>query len=116
VVEGAFETNGSVGTAINAITASAGGNVTIANTDHMNVITWSGVNGRQTINLPTPVNGVMLRFKTDSTISNSKDVLLEPGESVTIDGGDSYVMDRSYDGISLMAFQGSWLIIQKKEK
>ena len=115
-VEGAFETNGSVGTAINEITATAGGDITIANTDHMNVITWSGGNGRQTINLPTPVNGVMLRFKTDSTISNSKDILLSAGESITIDGGDSYVMDRSYDGISLMAFNGGWLIIQKKEK
>ena len=68
-----------------------------------------------TINLPTPSDGVFLRFKTDATVLANKTITLDAGTD-TIDGETTYVMDRSYDGISLMAYNGDWYIILKKEK
>jgi hypothetical protein len=60
-----------------------------------------------------------MRFKTDDTISNSKDISLTPQSGERIDGEASYTMDRPYDGITLMGGPsgvGDWFVIQKKEK
>ena len=82
----------------------------------MNHISYSGANGNYTINLPAAVTGVFLRFKTNETIAANKTITISPNGSETIDGETTYVMDRAYDGISLIGNGSEWFIIQKKEK
>ena len=119
---GNFTTTGSVTTTINDVDASAGGSENQSITNHTNFINYSGAeNGTYTINLPSAVDGALLRFKTDSTISATKKVHLSPQTGETIDGStEPYQMDRSFDGLTLMGhtFGGStnWFVIQKKEK
>jgi hypothetical protein len=65
--------------------------------------------------------GRYLRFKSDSTISATKNyrVTLYADEitaGVTIDGATSFAMDRSYDGIAVLCYDGQWYVIQRKEK
>ena len=81
----------------------------------MNFLSYSGANGNHTLNLPTPSEGCFLRFKTDVTILANKTITLDAGSN-TIDGETTYVMNRSYDGISIIGHDGDWYIIQKKEK
>ena len=119
---GNFTTTGSVTTSINDVDASSGGSENQSLANHTNFINYSGgENGTYTINLPSAVDGALLRFKTDSTISANKNVHLSPQTGETIDGStEPYQMDRSFDGITLMGhtFGGStnWFVIQKKEK
>ena len=119
---GNFTTTGSVSVTINDVDASAGGSENLSLARHTNFINYSGAeNGTYTINLPSAVDGALLRFKTDSTISATKKVHLSPQTGETIDGNtEPYQMDRSFDGITLMGhtFGGStnWFVIQKKEK
>ena len=86
----------------------------------MNTYT-GGVNGFGTIVLP-PVDeseGRILRFKSDSTISANDYVRLQPAAgdtSATIDGSATFDMNRPYDGIALLCFDGQWYIIQRKAK
>jgi hypothetical protein len=114
-IGGTMTNNGGVATAVNGITGSPGGSSDVDAENYMNFLSYSGANGNHTINLPTPSDGVFLRFKTDNTILSNKTITLDAGTD-TIDGENTYVMDRSYDGISLMAYNGDWYIIQKKEK
>ena len=114
-IGGTMTNNGGVATAVNGITGSPGGSSDVDAENYMNFLSYSGANGNHTINLPTPSDGVFLRFKTDATVLANKTITLDAGTD-TIDGETTYVMDRSYDGISLMAYNGDWYIIQKKEK
>jgi hypothetical protein len=114
-IGGTMTNNGGVATAVNGITGSPGGSSDVDAENYMNFLSYSGANGNHTINLPTPSDGVFLRFKTDNTILANKTITLDAGTD-TIDGETTYVMDRSYDGITLMGYNGDWYIIQKKEK
>ncbi|MGB0250673.1 MAG: hypothetical protein ACPGAG_01860 [Paracoccaceae bacterium] len=111
-----FTTNDRVNVTINDITATPGGSETLSLSNHFNFITYSGANGTYTINLPASEDGVILRFKTDDRVVANKTVTLQPQTGERIDAEDSYIMDRSYDGISLLGKGGNWFIIQKKEK
>ena len=80
-------------------------------------------NGTGNIRLPKVADndGRMLRFKSDGTITANKNyrVTLFPDETtagVTIDGGTSFAMVRSYDGIAVLCYDGQWYVIQRKEK
>ena len=115
-VEGTLATNGGVTTAVNAIAATPGGSEEISASNYMNHISYSGSNGNYTINLPAAVTGVFLRFKTNETIAANKTITISPNGSETIDGETTYVMDRPYDGISLIGNGNEWFIVQKKEK
>ena len=82
-----------------------------------------GANGTGNIRLPKVADneGRYLRFKSDSTISATKNyrVTLYADEitaGVTIDGATSFAMDRSYDGIAVLCYDGQWYVIQRKEK
>lgn len=114
--------NGAVNVAINDVSAGPGGSENQSLSNHTNFINFAGEeNGTYTINLPSAVDGALLRFKTDTTISATKKVHLSPATGETIDGSsEPYQMDRSFDGITLMGhtFGGStnWFVIQKKEK
>ena len=114
-IGGTMTNNGGVATAVNGITGSPGGSSDVDAENYMNFLSYSGANGNHTINLPTPSDGVFLRFKTDNTILANKTITLDAGTD-NIDGEPTYVMDRSYDGITLMGYNGDWYIIQKKEK
>jgi hypothetical protein len=115
---GEFTTTGRVNVTINDITANPGGSETLAVSKHFNFLSYSGGNGTYTITLPESEDGVILRFKTDDTISANKTITLQPQSGGRIDAESTYVMNRSYDGVSLLGRSGSnnWYIIQKKEK
>jgi hypothetical protein len=113
---GIFTTTNQVNVTINQITATAAGSQTLENAKHFNFLSYSGGNGNFTITLPVAEDGVILRFKTDDTISATKTITLQGDGSERIDGESSYIMNRSYDGISIVALNSNWFIIQKKEK
>jgi len=113
---GEFTTTSRVNVTLNEINGSPGGSETLSANSHFNFISYSGSNGTYTINLPAAENGLILRFKTDDTISNSKDITLQPQSGERIDGEATYSMDRAYDGITLLGNDSNWFIIQKKEK
>jgi len=107
-----------VNVTINAITANDGGSENLTAIKHFNFITYQGGNGTYTITLPEAEEGVILRFKTDDTIGANKTITLQPQSGGRIDSESTYVMNRSYDGVSLLGRGGAnkWYIIQKKEK
>ena len=113
-----FTTTERVNVTINAITANDGGAENLTAIKHFNFITYEGGTGTFTINLPQAEEGVILRFKTDDTIGANKTITLQPQSGGRIDSESTYVMNRSYDGVSLLGRGGAnkWYIIQKKEK
>ena len=113
---GEFTTTDRVNVTLNEITGNAGGSETLSLRNHFNFISYSGANGTYTINLPTAEDGVILRFKTDDTVLANKTITLTPQSGQRIDAESSYIMDRSYDGITLLGKDSNWYIIQKKEK
>ena len=65
--------------------------------------------------------GRMFRFKSDGTITANKNyrVTLSSDEQtagVRIDGLTSFAMDRDYDGIAVLCYDGQWYVIQRKSK
>ena len=114
-----FTTTDRVNVTINEITANDGGSENLTYDKHFNLITYEGGNGTYTIMLPESESGVILRFKTDDTIAANKTITLQPQAGGVIDAESTYLMDRSFDGITLLGKGGDgnkWLIIQKKEK
>ena len=115
---GEFTTTSRVNVTINDITANDGGGENLSANSNFNFITYEGNNGTYTINLPEAGEGLILRFKTDDTIAANKTITLQPQSGGRIDAESTYVMNRSYDGITIMGRGGDnkWFIIQKKEK
>ena len=115
---GEFTTTSRVNVTINDITANDGGGENLSSNSNFNFITYEGNNGTYTINLPEAGEGLILRFKTDDTIAANKTITLQPQSGGRIDAESTYVMNRSYDGVTLLGRGGDnkWFIIQKKEK
>jgi len=117
---GEFTTTSSVNVTINSISATPGGSATLSASNHFNFITYSGGTGTYTLTLPSAQTGLIMRFKTDDTIAANKTITLSPQSGERIDAEASYIMDRSYDGITLLGNDtgagANWYIIQKKEK
>jgi len=113
---GSFTTTKQVSVTINNVTGTAGGSETLTLNDHFNHVSYSGGNGNYTLNLPNPDNGVVMIFKTDDSVVANKTITLQPQSGQRIDGESTYVMNRSYDGITLVGNSNNWFIIQKKEK
>ena len=113
---GEFTTTDRVNVTLNEITGNPGGSETLSLRNHFNFISYSGTNGSYTVNLPSAEDGVIMRFKTDDTVLANKTITLEPQSGERIDAEASYIMDRSYDGITLLGKGSNWYIIQKKEK
>jgi hypothetical protein len=113
--------DGSWNAKIRDIDAGAGADYSVEATDYILFVNYTGGNGTFTIYLP-PVDaneGRMIRIKTDSTISNSKALSIEPDPgdtSATIDGESASAMTRPYDGATYLCHNGDWWLIQKKEK
>ena len=110
----------SVNVSINSISATPGGSATLSDSNHFNFISYSGGTGTYTLTLPSAQTGLIMRFKTDDTIAANKTITLSPQSGERIDAEASYIMDRSYDGITLLGNDtgagANWYIIQKKEK
>lgn len=113
---GEFTTTDRVNVTLNEITGTPGGSETLSLRNHFNFVSYSGTNGTYTVNLPAAEDGVILRFKTDDSVIANKTITLEPQSGERIDAEASYIMDRSYDGITLLGKGSNWYIIQKKEK
>ena len=113
---GSFTTTQQVNVTINDITGNPGGSETLTLDDHFNFVSYSGGNGTYTITLPNADSGVIMRFKTDDSVVANKTITLSPQSGQRIDGESSYLMDRSYDGISVLGHNDNWFVIQKKEK
>lgn len=113
---GEFTTTDRVNVTLNEITGNPGGSETLSLRNHFNFISYSGTNGSYTVNLPSAEDGVIMRFKTDDTVLANKTITLAPQSGERIDAEASYIMDRSYDGITLLGKDSNWYIIQKKEK
>ena len=113
---GEFTTTDRVNVTLNEITGNPGGSETLSLRNHFNFVSYSGTNGTYTVNLPSAEDGVILRFKTDDTVLANKTITLQPQGGERIDAEASYIMDRSYDGITLLGKGSNWYIIQKKEK
>ena len=113
---GEFTTTDRVNVTLNEITGNPGGSETLSLRNHFNFVSYSGDNGSYTVNLPSAEDGVILRFKTDDTVIANKTITLAPQSGERIDAEASYIMDRSYDGITLLGKDSNWYIIQKKEK
>lgn len=118
--QGVTTQNGALYHDVTDVTHDDGSNYNIVASDYIVFNSWTGGgdNGDGTITLPLATNneGRLLRFKSDDTISANKRVVLVPSGSDTIDGDTSYTMNRSYDGITILAHNDRWFIIQKKEK
>ena len=113
---GEFTTTDRVNVTLNEITGTPGGSETLSLRNHFNFVSYSGTNGTYTVNLPAAEDGVILRFKTDDSVIANKTITLAPQSGERIDAEASYIMDRSYDGITLLGKGSNWYIIQKKEK
>lgn len=107
------------------VTHSNNSSHTIGDTDmtYIYMNTYTGANGYGRIYLPKVANneGRMFRFKTDSTISANTYYQIslsadEISNGVTIDGANYAQMDRPYDGIAVLCYDGNWYIIQRKSK
>lgn len=65
--------------------------------------------------------GRMFRFKSDGTIAANKyyRVGVSPTQytaGVRIDGASAFDMNRDYDGIAVLCYDGQWYVIQRKQK
>ena len=103
------------------ITASAGQTINLSDSTYVDSmlvrLSWSGVNGTMTLNLPSAsanTNRVM-RFLSNGGFANATRVELTPINSETLDGTTSaYVINKEFEGIQVWSDGVEWFIIQKK--
>lgn len=103
------------------ITVSAGQTINLSDSTYVDSmlvrLSWSGVNGTMTLNLPSAsanTNRVM-RFLSNGGFANATRVELTPINSETLDGSTSaYVINKEFEGIQIWSDGVQWFIIQKK--
>ena len=103
------------------ITVSAGQTINLSDSTYVYSmlirLSWSGVNGTMTLNLPSAsanTNRVM-RFISNGGFANATRVELTPINSETLDGSTSaYVINKEFEGIQIWSDGVQWFIIQKK--
>ena len=103
------------------ITVSAGQTINLSDSTYVYSmlirLSWSGVNGTMTLNLPSAsanTNRVM-RFLSNGGFANATRVELTPINSETLDGSTSaYVINKEFEGIQIWSDGVQWFIIQKK--
>jgi hypothetical protein len=80
-------------------------------------MTWSGVNGTMTLNLPSASqhSNRVMRFLSNGGFAVATRVELTPTGTETIDGVNApYIINKSYEGIQVWSDGIEWFIIQKK--
>lgn len=80
-------------------------------------LTWSGVAGNMTLNLPnastTPNRA--LRFVSNGGFNTNTRVRLTPTGGDTLDGSTAYYeINKVYEGIKIWSDGNEWFIVQKK--
>lgn len=89
------------------INAEAAASDTLAYTDHVVFLDWTGGDGTFTLNLPAVVTGVEFVIITDSTITAARDIAITPDGAETINGA----AELSITGagmITIRAANGEW--------
>jgi hypothetical protein len=104
-----------------SITVSSGDTVNLSDStysDSMLIrLSWSGVNGTMTLNLPSASDNTnrLMRFISNGGFANATRVELTPINSQTLDGStDAYVINKEFEGIQVWSDGVEWFIIQKK--
>ncbi len=104
-----------------SLTVSAGQTINLADVGYQNAdmirLSWSGVNGTMTLNLPDATQNVnrLLRFISNGGFATATRVELTPILSQTLDGSsNSYTINKIYEGIQVWSDGIEWFIIQKK--
>lgn len=80
-------------------------------------LTWSGVAGTMTLNLPTASThqNRAIRFISNGGFETNTRVYLTPQGGDTLDGSTGhYEINKSYEGIYVWSSGTEWFIIQKK--
>ncbi len=115
-ISGSTISNAAIQTAVNEIVGGAGDSRSVDYANHMNVVKFTGDPGDYRISLPSAdTNGAQVRFKTDSSVNYNHTVTLVPQSGENIDADSDYTLNRRWDGITLMAYDDNWLVIQKKQ-
>lgn len=80
------------------------------------LLKYNGGIGEYSVVLPSPIEQSYrtIRFISNDTVLANKKVRLDSG-AFTIDGVTDYVIDRSYEGVTLFSDGANWLIIQAKK-
>ena len=82
------------------------------------LVKYAGVNGTWTLQLPDPSvqKYRTIRVVSDSSTTANHKINLDPG-TFTIDGSTAdYVINRSFEGVTLFSDGANWIIIQAKDK
>ncbi len=80
-------------------------------------LTWSGVSGNMTLNLPSASDNInrAIRFISNGGFNTNTRVYLTPIGGDTLDGTTNYYqINKTYEGIKIWSDGSEWFIIQKK--
>lgn len=89
------------------INAEAASSDTLAYTDHVVFLDWTGGDGTFTLNLPAVVTGVEFVIITDSTITAARDIAITPDGAETINGSAELTITGA-GMITIRAANGEW--------
>ena len=103
------------------ITVSSGQTVNLSDSQYANIklvkLTWSGVSGNMTLNLPSASDNTnrAIRFISNGGFNTNTRVYLTPIGGDTLDGSTNYYeINKEYEGIYVWSDGSEWFIIQKK--
>lgn len=103
------------------ITVSSGQTVNLSDSQYANIklvkLTWSGVSGNMTLNLPSASDNTnrAIRFISNGGFDTNTRVYLTPTGGDTLDGSTNYYeINKEYEGIYVWSDGNEWFIIQKK--
>lgn len=103
------------------ITVSAGQTINLSDSQYADIklvkLTWSGVSGNMTLNLPSASSSTnrAIRFISNGGFDTNTRVYLTPIGGDTLDGStDYYQINKTYEGIYIWSDGTEWFIIQKK--
>ena len=103
------------------ITVSSGQTVNLSDSQYANIklvkLTWSGVSGNMTLNLPSASDNTnrAIRFISNGGFDTNTRVYLTPIGGDTLDGSTNYYeINKEYEGIYVWSDGSEWFIIQKK--
>ena len=98
------------------ITATPGGSSVLSTSKNIVDISWVGGSGTYTLTLPsaTEIPYRFLRIVNDSTVTANDKVDIAAPIGETIDGGATYEINKSYNGVAVWSDGSNWIVIQAK--
>jgi hypothetical protein len=100
------------------LTASPAGSGTVDPNYNLVLLSWSGVNGVYTLNLPLASANTnrLIRITTDGSLAlgagDKIDITATGGE--TIDGNPTFQISKQYEGLAVYSTGSEWIIAQAK--